>query len=330
MGILPTLYGCTARPFPPRIGAAFHHLSVVRAPRISDYPKFSAILADESLGRCSLALETIARIRRTSHTTLPGIPNILTFMRDTVTQERSRRQLVDLIETAEAVHAALSRDIVRRKPAGMQMQLLVDQRDRVAAKIARFRAELLALDAAGAGTGTGTGPTSTVGRIVTPDNRDARWSVFDNAAIERKVDEVMATHPRLEVETGGAALSQEERRAMLVGTFREIVKATSLDNLLCAPPELLEQYAVLALLKNENVKGLLVSLIRSFMMAYAHPLTSQSATIALEGIEKLGREAVMALLDPRKFAWKPLPTLSPAARDTDNRYAAEPGAAPTE
>jgi hypothetical protein len=56
-----------------------------------------------------------------SHATLPGIPNILTFMDDTVTLEHCRRQLVELIETGESAHTAISCDIVQRKPPGLQM-----------------------------------------------------------------------------------------------------------------------------------------------------------------------------------------------------------------
>lgn len=155
-----------------------------------------------------------------------------------------------------------------------------------------------------------------VGRIQAPEDRDVRWSVFDHPAIERKVDKVMTTHRYLGFETGGVPLSQHVRRTKLVGTFRAILRAASLDNLLSAPPTLPKQFAVFALLKNESAKGLLVSFVRSFTMAYARPATSQSATVALEGIAQPGRKAVMSMPDLRKFAWKALPAFAPAIRGT--------------
>lgn len=81
--------------------------------------------------------------------------------------------------------------------------------------------------------------------------------MFDNAAIEHKVDEVTATHPGLEVETGCAALSQEEPRAMLDGEIPRDREGNQSGQLpVRASRELLEQLAALALLENENVKGL--------------------------------------------------------------------------
>ncbi|MEX3629923.1 MAG: hypothetical protein VB138_11025 [Burkholderia sp.] len=129
-------------------------------------------------------------------------------------------------------------------------------------------------------------------RLTMEDNRDPRWSDADLALIDAKVGEAMALSPRLEVSPDGTTpLGSDERRWMLTGSFREIAKATSLDNLACAPAVLLEQFSVLAIMRNQHLKGELVQLIRVFMIAYAEPATSQEASACLDQMERLARKA---------------------------------------
>lgn len=144
-------------------------------------------------------------------------------------------------------------------------------------------------------------------RLNMQDNRDPRWNEADLAMIDKKVAEAMALAPRLEVAPGGKGLTEDERRWMLTASFREIVKATSLDNLMCAPAALLEQFSVLALLRNQNVKGELVQLIRVFMIAYAEPSTNREASACLDAMEKLARTALSVQKRPELFKWEPLP-----------------------
>jgi hypothetical protein len=148
-------------------------------------------------------------------------------------------------------------------------------------------------------------------RLNVMDNRDPRWSDEDNEAIASKVEEAMALSPRLEIlpvggKVGGV-LTDDERRWMLTASFREIVKATSLDNLVCAPAAMLEQFAVLAGVRNHNIKGELVQLIRVFMMAYAEPSTNLEASRCLDEMERVARKALAAQSNPDRFKWKALP-----------------------
>jgi hypothetical protein len=149
-------------------------------------------------------------------------------------------------------------------------------------------------------------------RINSVDNRDPRWTDMENAAIEAKVDEAMNLSPRLEIMSGESYLSQKERRAVLVGSFREIAKATSIDNVVAAPPALLEQFSVIALQRNHNVKGELVQMIRIFMMAYADPSTNQHASDCLAALEKMVMDSIAKRPIGTVDCWKPLPGSVPS------------------
>ncbi|WP_321935448.1 hypothetical protein [Paraburkholderia sp. J8-2] len=139
-------------------------------------------------------------------------------------------------------------------------------------------------------------------------NRDPRWSDEDNERIESKVDEAMAIVPRVRaVDEDGAPMSPEQRRLILLTTFREIVKATSLDNLMCAPAAMLEQFAVLALARNDSVMGELVQIIRVFMIAYSDPSTNEEACGLLRQLDVLARKALAAQQQPERFRWAALP-----------------------
>ncbi|MFC7462335.1 hypothetical protein [Hydrogenophaga defluvii] len=122
-------------------------------------------------------------------------------------------------------------------------------------------------------------------RFNPPDNSDPRWDETTRQAIERKVDEAMALAPRLEIDSTAGPLSHEERRVVLRASFNEFVKGASLDHLMTAPPALLEQFSVMALVKDHNIKGELVQLIRVFMMAYADPELNEAARQALASLE---------------------------------------------
>jgi hypothetical protein len=155
-------------------------------------------------------------------------------------------------------------------------------------------------------------------RLNTQDNRDPRWSAEDLASIDAKVDEAMALSPRLEIAPDGKTVAtEEERRWMLTASFREIAKATSVDNVVCAPAAMLEQFSALALAKNQNIKGELVQLIRVFMMAYAEPSTNCEALACLDAMEKIARKALSLQKQPELFKWKALPhAASPSSRVT--------------
>ncbi len=117
-------------------------------------------------------------------------------------------------------------------------------------------------------------------------------------AIEEKVRAAMKSPAtRLAVAKGGDPLSPQERERILRVSFGEIVKGVGIEHFRACPPELLEEFSVLALASNHNVKGILVSVVRSFIAAYATPETHESAYVwlcQLEAIVKAARSSRFA------------------------------------
>ena len=144
------------------------------------------------------------------------------------------------------------------------------------------------------------------------ENSDPRWPPEIHEAIESKVAQAMGFQPRLSLSADGKTpASEEQRRNLLTITFREIVKATSIDTLMTAPPALLEQLSVLALVNNENVKGILVQVIRVFMLLWGTPETNDLARKFLVDMEeaakvKLFVDAGQPILAER-LKWAPMP-----------------------
>lgn len=142
------------------------------------------------------------------------------------------------------------------------------------------------------------------------NNRDPRWGPEVDAAIAQKVAESIAFAPRLEASRDGATpVTAQEREVLLTVSYREIVKATSLDTLMTAPPALLEQLSVLALVNNENIKGILVQVIRAYMLLWGTPETNAIARDMLQEMEmtvatKLLRDKTPL---PERMRWKPMP-----------------------
>lgn len=143
-----------------------------------------------------------------------------------------------------------------------------------------------------------------------PNNRDPRWAPEIDVAIDEKVQQTMSFAPRLELSPDGTnSNSVGDRHNMLLATFREIVKATSIDTLVCAPPALLEQLSVLAVANNENVKGILVQVIRVYMMLWGTPETNDYARALLLEMEATAREKLFSTPDikPERLRWQAMP-----------------------
>ncbi len=146
--------------------------------------------------------------------------------------------------------------------------------------------------------------------IIDRDNRDPRWSPEIDAAIAAKVAEAISFQPRLSISRDGTTpASAVDREVLLTVSFREIVKATSIDTLVTAPPALLEQLSVLALANNENVKGILVQVVRTFMMLWGSPETNQDARQILLEMEEAVRHKLFCgpQLRPERLRWTPMP-----------------------
>ncbi len=143
------------------------------------------------------------------------------------------------------------------------------------------------------------------------NNRDPRWALEVDVAIAQKVRDAMALSPRLELsQDGKTPVPARVREEMLLKSFREIVKATSLDTLMTAPPALLEQLSVMAVLNNENVKGILVQVIRVFMSLWGAPETNAAARKLLLDMEKMLGDHLQEVpaAHRERYQWTAMPT----------------------
>ena len=115
--------------------------------------------------------------------------------------------------------------------------------------------------------------------------------------IESRVEKAMERpHFRLELADGktGMPLSPEKRRENLRILFGEILKGMGVEHFAKTPVELLDQFAVMSVVKNHDTAGLLRSLINSFVIAYSTPETSDRAFLALTQLEDLRAEVAQA------------------------------------
>jgi len=69
--------------------------------------------------------------------------------------------------------------------------------------------------------------------------------------------------------------------------FAEIIKGMGADRFSETPVELLDQFAVMSVIKNHDTGGLLRSLVNSFLIAYSTPETADRAYLALMQLEAL-------------------------------------------
>ena len=116
--------------------------------------------------------------------------------------------------------------------------------------------------------------------------------------IESRVEKAMEhPHFRLELADGktGLPLSAEKRRESLRILFGEIIKGMGLERFAETPVELLDQFAVMSVVKDDDTAGLLRSLINSFVIAYSTPETSDRAVQALTQLEGLRGEVSKTL-----------------------------------
>lgn len=119
------------------------------------------------------------------------------------------------------------------------------------------------------------------------------------AELEQVIDEkvraaMQSPATRLSGANGGESLDVAEREHVLRVSFAEIAKGVGIEHFRACPTDLLEEFSVLALAANHNVKGILVSVVRSFIAAYATPETHRSAYVwlcQLEGLVSAARSA---------------------------------------
>ena len=98
----------------------------------------------------------------------------------------------------------------------------------------------------------------------------------------------VATGRRLEL--AGYSLTAEELETAVVKQFVDIARRIGAEFLLKTPGVALEQFAIMAIMRNQDTAGLLKSLINSFLVAYMTPETSERAFTHLVGLESLRAE----------------------------------------
>lgn len=118
-----------------------------------------------------------------------------------------------------------------------------------------------------------------------------------------RVEAAMQHTFRLELAdaASGKPFAPEQRREHLMILFAEIIKGMGADRFSETPVELLDQFAVMSVIKNHDTGGLLRSLVNSFLIAYSTPETADRAYLALMQLEALrvevgeARKAVSAI-----------------------------------
>lgn len=104
-----------------------------------------------------------------------------------------------------------------------------------------------------------------------------------------RVEAAMQHTFRLELAdaASGKPFAPEQRREHLMILFAEIIKGMGADRFSETPVELLDQFAVMSVIKNHDTGGLLRSLVNSFLIAYSTPETADRAYLALTQLEAL-------------------------------------------
>ncbi len=112
-----------------------------------------------------------------------------------------------------------------------------------------------------------------------------------NHVVNLKVQEALQCNLRLQLGTEqGKPLTEQEREKHLTVLFNEMIAALGIERFMGLPAQALDQFAVMSVTKNHDTKGLLVSLIHSFMTSYLTPETSDEAFSCLERLEGLKKE----------------------------------------
>lgn len=117
------------------------------------------------------------------------------------------------------------------------------------------------------------------------ESQDPRCGDSIESLVQAKVAEALAIPSGIRLARDGEPLPEAERRLLLEVAFRDVARATSVDHLMTAPADLLENFAVIALQRNHSIQGELVQLIRLFLMAYADPATTHEATRLVSELE---------------------------------------------
>lgn len=110
-------------------------------------------------------------------------------------------------------------------------------------------------------------------------------------SVQRKVSEAMArSHYRLQLAVDGRGVSGDERSKVLTTLFTQLRDALGAERFEAMPAEALDQFSVVSVMADHDTRGLIVSLLNSFIATYATPETHAAAYECLERLEALRRE----------------------------------------
>lgn len=103
---------------------------------------------------------------------------------------------------------------------------------------------------------------------------------------------------RLQLARDGEPLSGAQRADALEVLFSEIIDALGVERFGVLPIEVLDQFSVMSLVRNHDTRGMLVSLIHSFMAGYCTPQTHVAAYQCLQRLEQLRGDVIAARVTP--------------------------------
>lgn len=128
-------------------------------------------------------------------------------------------------------------------------------------------------------------PEQPVPRRLAEESATART----HAIVQSRVDIALTTPHRLELtdpETG-KPLAGDRRRAFFIRGFHEIAAGMGVDRFAEVPVTVLNGFMVMSVVKNHDTRGLLKSLVNSFLVTYSTPETADAAFKALVDLEGL-------------------------------------------
>lgn len=109
------------------------------------------------------------------------------------------------------------------------------------------------------------------------------------AIVQSRVDLALSTPHRLELadpDTGHPIVG-DQRRALFIRGFHEIAAGMGVDRFAEIPVSVLNGFMVMSVIKDHDTRGLLKSLVNSFLVAYSTPETTDGAFKALLELEGL-------------------------------------------
>lgn len=109
---------------------------------------------------------------------------------------------------------------------------------------------------------------------MTQDQRETTGTDIIASCVEEAMAHTFHCHL---ADQSGQSLTDEQRRVVLTTLFAEIYDGIGRDLFVAIPVELLDQFAVMSVIKDHDTQGLLRLALTSFMTAYANPRTTDRA-----------------------------------------------------